>query len=30
MEAKENGAVDFLNKPFNISDVLSSVRQAFE
>ena len=30
IEAKEQGAVDFLNKPFTLSDVLSSVRQAFE
>lgn len=28
MEAKESGAVNFINKPFNLSDLLSSVRQA--
>jgi len=30
MEAKENGAVDFINKPFTLSDVLSSIKQAIK
>jgi DNA-binding NtrC family response regulator len=28
MEAKQFGAVDFINKPFSLDDVMTSVRQA--
>lgn len=28
MEAKQYGAVDFINKPFSLDDVISSVQQA--
>ena len=28
MEAKELGAVDFIDKPFSLDDILSSIRQA--
>ena len=30
MEAKQYGAVDFINKPFSLDDVMQSVRQAIK
>jgi len=28
MEAKENGAIDFVSKPFSLDDILATIRQS--